>query len=109
MKRNRDIPMASLAAMLIAVGYRLASPKTFSHTFEIGKEQLLILLTTIIVTVSTDLLVGIGSGILMKFIIEIVNGTPLTSIFKSHVKITQKGDDYQFQWKPLTAEQGGPA
>lgn len=36
------IPNAALAAMLISVGIKLAHPKEFIHTFQVGKEQLAI-------------------------------------------------------------------
>lgn len=77
-----QIPLAALAAMLIFTGYRLASPKEFYKTYKIGREQLFIFLVTIIVTLSTDLLIGIGVGILSKLIIHIINGLPLKNIFK---------------------------
>jgi len=83
------IPMSALAAMLIAVAYRLASPKEFKHTYHIGKEQLLIFLTTLVVTLATDLLVGVGAGIIMKLIVEIYYGTPIKGLFKAHVTVEQ--------------------
>lgn len=77
------IPNTALAALLIAVGYRLASPNEFFKTYKIGSDQLVIFITTIIVTISTDLLVGVGAGILMKFLFHIINGAPIRSLFKA--------------------------
>nr|WP_258929541.1 SulP family inorganic anion transporter [Flavobacterium davisii] len=88
------IPKPALAAMLIGVGYKLAHPKEFIHTFEIGKEQLAIFLTTIVFTLATDLLVGIGVGMLLKMIIHIINGTPLSSFFKAPTEVSFQGDNY---------------
>jgi MFS superfamily sulfate permease-like transporter len=81
--------LTALAAMLIYTGYRLASPKQLFKTYLIGKEQLLIFLTTIFVTVSTDLLIGIASGILMKFFIHLYLGLPVKSIFKPLYRVDQ--------------------
>ena len=75
------IPNAALAALLIAVGYRLSSPHEFFKTYKIGSDQLVIFVTTVIITISTDLLVGVGAGILMKFLFHIINGAPLTKSF----------------------------
>lgn len=77
-----QIPLAALAAMLVYTGYKLSSPKEFVNTYKIGKEQLSIFLTTLLVTLATDLLLGIGAGILLKMIIHFANGLPLKYLFK---------------------------
>lgn len=87
------IPNSALAAMLIFAGYRLAAPKAFIHTYHIGKEQLAIFLTTIIVTLAEDLLLGIFAGILVKIIFHLANGVKLKSLFKA--KYTIEKDDKQ--------------
>lgn len=88
------IPNTALAALLIAVGYRLASPNEFFKTYKIGSEQLVIFVVTIIVTVSTDLLVGVGAGILMKFVFHILNGVSLKNLFTPKFEFSQQGDEY---------------
>ena len=82
------IPNAALAAMLIGVGYKLAHPKEFKHMAKIGWEQIIIFLTTIIVTLASDLLIGIGAGILIKIIFHLLHGAPLKNLFnsKAHVE-----------------------
>ncbi|MCA0233829.1 MAG: SulP family inorganic anion transporter [Bacteroidetes bacterium] len=84
------VPVASLAAMLIFVGFRLASPKEFAHVYHIGKEQLTIFLITIIATIATDLLVGIAAGILTKFLIQLAFGVQLKDIIKSRFELTEQ-------------------
>ncbi len=91
------IPNTALAALLIAVGYRLASPNEFFKTYKIGSEQLVIFVTTIIVTVSTDLLIGVGAGIAMKFFFHILNGAPLRSLFKARYDLSENNGDYQMR------------
>lgn len=81
------IPNAALAAMLIYAGYRLAAPRQFVHTLEIGKEQLAIFLTTILVTLLEDLLLGIAAGILVKFLFHFYNGASFKSLFKAHYEV----------------------
>jgi MFS superfamily sulfate permease-like transporter len=83
------IPNAALAAMLIFVGFRLAHPREFMHMWHIGKEQFVIFVATIIVTLSTDLLVGVGTGIILELIVNAINGAPLKSLFKSEIKLTE--------------------
>ena len=94
-----EIPNAALAALLIAVGYRLASPNEFYKTYKIGVEQLMIFVITVIVTVSTDLLIGVFSGILAKFIFHILNGAPLRSLFKARYELSENAEGYSIAVK----------
>ena len=77
------IPNAALAAMLIGVGYKLAHPREFGHMAKIGQEQIAIFIVTIFVTLSTDLLIGIGAGILLKLIIHLYHGSPIKHLFNA--------------------------
>jgi len=77
------IPNAALAAMLIFVAYRLASPKEFIGTYKIGVEQLIIFLITIILTILEDLLIGVAAGILVKMIFHIARGVKINNLFWS--------------------------
>lgn len=88
------IPNTALAAMLITVGIKLTHPKEFIHTFKIGKEQLAIFLVTIFFTLFEDLLVGIAAGILTEIIINLVNGKPLSVIFKAPTVVSFEGNEY---------------
>lgn len=92
------IPLAALGAMLVFTGYRLASPKVFRETYKVGKEQLLIFVTTLIVTLATDLIIGIFSGILVKLVIHLFAGASLPSLFSSRVEVT-KGTNNDFTVK----------
>lgn len=59
------IPLASLAAILIMVGYKLAKPSLFKEMFRQGWEQFIPFVATVIAILATDLLKGITVGILM--------------------------------------------
>ncbi len=87
-----QIPLAALAAMLVYTGFRLASPKEFMSVYKIGREQLVIFVVTIIATLSTDLLIGIGAGIATKIALHIFNGVPLRSIFKPALDVEMQDD-----------------
>ena len=77
-----SIPLAALAAILLYTGYRLAAPRHFKNTLQIGTEQLSIFITTLIVTLATDIIIGVFSGILLKVLIHLWRGAPMRSLFK---------------------------
>lgn len=56
------IPLASLAAILLVVGYKLAKPALFQSMYKSGYNQFLPFVVTIMAIVFTDLLTGIGIG-----------------------------------------------
>ncbi|MFV2068593.1 MAG: SulP family inorganic anion transporter [Pirellulales bacterium] len=87
------IPLAALAAMLIYTGFRLTHPKEFLHVYEIGKEQLLIFVATLVGVLATDLLIGIAIGIGVKLLIHVVNGVPVWALFKPYLDVEIKDDN----------------
>lgn len=93
------IPNAALAAMLIAVAYRLASPKEFIGTYKVGPEQLVIFLVTIVITVGEDLLLGVGAGILTKLIFHVINGAPVGGLFRAKYDLAEMTDSYYVKIK----------
>ena len=82
------IPNAALAAMLVAVGIKLAHPNEFTHMFKLGKDQLLIFVVTILVTLLEDLLIGIAAGIVVEMILHLMNGASVKSLFSNPAKIS---------------------
>ena len=87
------IPAATLAAMLIFTGFRLASPSEFSHTYKIGVDQFAPFMVTFVVTVGVDLLLGVIAGIVCQLLINIYQGLGVTELFNvKHEKSTESGE-----------------
>lgn len=57
------IPLSSLAAILIVVGYKLAKPSVFKAMFNAGKSEFIPFMVTLLGIIFTDLLIGILMGL----------------------------------------------
>jgi len=76
------IPMACLAAILIMIGFKLASPKVFMHMWKIGKFQFIPFIVTVIGVVGLDLLRGVGIGLLVSIFFILLGNMKLAYFFK---------------------------
>jgi len=88
-----NIPLATLAALLVYTGYRLASPKNFKQVLDIGFDQLWLFMITIIGILATDLLIGVMLGIIGKLAIELLRGVWPRNIFKIYFDIQRPDDE----------------
>ena len=59
------IPLASLAAILLMVGYKLAKPSLFTQMYKLGWEQFVPFTVTVVAILATDLLKGIIAGMIV--------------------------------------------
>lgn len=87
-----SIPLAALAAMLVYTGFRLASPKEFASVYRTGPEQLAVFVTTLVVVLATDLLVGVFTGVAVKFLIHFLNGASFGTLFRPRLAIDDLDD-----------------
>lgn len=76
------IPMACLAAILIMIGLRLASPKVFVHMWHTGKHQFIPFIVTVVAVVLTDLLKGVGIGLAVSIFFILRGNMKLAYFFK---------------------------
>ncbi|MEV8635322.1 SulP family inorganic anion transporter [Streptosporangium sp. NPDC051023] len=88
----QTIPLAVLAAMLVYTGTRLASPREFIHAGEVGLDQLALFLTTLLVTLATDLLMGVAAGLALKIVLHLVRGVPPLAFLRPRADATRTGD-----------------
>src|SRR5690606_18705618 len=80
------IPLATLASVLILVGYKLAKPATFKHFWHKGKYQFIPFVVTVLAIVFTDLLKGVGIGLAIS-IFYILQGNMKRAYYLSREKL----------------------
>ncbi|MDI9258135.1 SulP family inorganic anion transporter [Flavobacterium sedimenticola] len=67
------IPLATLAAVLLLVGYKLANPKTIKHFWKKDKiYQFIPFILTFVAVVLTDLLKGVALGMIVNIIFVLI-------------------------------------
>ena len=79
------IPLSSLAAILLVIGYKLAKVSLFKSMYKLGWDQFIPFVVTIVAILFTDLLKGIGIGLVFA-IFYILRRNYRTPYF------SQKGD-----------------
>ncbi len=67
------IPLGTLAAILMVVGFKLAKPALFKKMYGQGKGQFFPFVITIIAIIFTDLLMGIGLGMAVAISVILYN------------------------------------
>jgi MFS superfamily sulfate permease-like transporter len=65
------VPMAVLGAILVFIGYKLCKPALWLKVARIGTEQFVVFVTTVLLTVTTDLLIGITAGIVLELVLNL--------------------------------------
>ncbi|MCU4175756.1 SulP family inorganic anion transporter [Marinilabiliaceae bacterium N1Y90] len=82
------IPLASLAAILFIVGYKLAKPVVFKQMYKLGISHFAPFMVTIIGIVFTDLLIGIILGLVVAVMYILYNNFKKPFLFETdeHLK-----------------------
>lgn len=91
------IPVAALSSILIFVGFKLAHPKSFIHAYKVSNEHLLVFVTTTVVTLIEDLLVGVVAGIVLKMLINMIKSGEIGKLFRSNLNIEEKDNQLIIQ------------
>jgi len=64
----RKVPLSAFAILLVYTGFKLASPAVFKKAYNQGIEQLIFFTGTMILTIYTNLLIGLLGGLLLALI-----------------------------------------
>jgi len=85
------IPLATLAAILLVVGYKLAKPVLFREMYKRGWGQFVPFVATIVGILLTDLLMGIGIGLVVGIFFILIQN--MKNPYYFHEKVT--GDNQE--------------
>jgi len=92
-KLINEIPLTSLAALLVFTGFRLASPKEFAKTLSVGVDNFAVFVITILGVLATDLLIGVAIGIVAELLIHLSRGLKFSNVFSLAYHVHQTNDD----------------
>ncbi len=68
----RQVPLCAFAILLVYTGFKLASPAVFKQIYNQGIEQLVFFVCTMILTLYTNLLIGLLGGLLLVMVSHIL-------------------------------------
>ncbi|MDA7501658.1 SulP family inorganic anion transporter [Chitinophagales bacterium] len=101
------VPQCALAILLVYTGFKLTSPKVFRDVFSKGPEQFIFFVATLVITLMSNLLIGIFAGLLLVLLIHwLLSMMPIQEYFKgifdsgSHV-FTNKDGSYNMKIKGI--------
>ena len=79
----RQVPLCAFAILLVYTGFKLASPAVFKQAYSQGPEQLVFFIGTMVLTLYTNLLVGLVGGLLLVLINHmLLANLSITQFFK---------------------------
>ncbi len=64
----RQVPLCAFAILLVYTGFKLASPAVFKQAYNQGTEQLIFFVATMVLTLYTNLLIGLLGGLLLALV-----------------------------------------
>lgn len=76
------IPLATLAAILLLIGYKLANPDKIKHFWDQGKFQFIPFIATLLAVVLTDLLTGVGIGLAISIFFVLIGNMKRAYFFR---------------------------
>lgn len=64
----RQVPLCAFAILLVYTGFKLASPSVFKQAYNQGTEQLIFFIGTMVLTLYTNLLIGLLGGLFLALV-----------------------------------------
>ena len=103
----RQVPLCAFAILLVYTGFKLASPSVFKQVYKQGPEQIIFFVFTMVLTLYTNLLIGLLGGLLLVMATHMLLAqVPLSQFFKmvyrSESELIRKSEgDYELKIKGI--------
>jgi len=68
----RQVPLCAFAILLVYTGFKLAAPAVFKQVYNQGTEQLVFFVGTMVLTLYTNLLIGLLGGLLLAMVMHML-------------------------------------
>ncbi len=93
----RQVPLCAFAILLVYTGAKLASPAVFKQVYDHGTEQLVFFIATMILTLYTNLLIGLLGGLVLAMVTHMLLAKVsipqyFKMIYKSGSDLVQQAD-----------------
>lgn len=93
----RQVPLCAFAILLVYTGFKLASPAVFKQAYKQGAEQLVFFVATMILTLYTNLLIGLLGGLLLALATHMLLARVsiiqfFKMVYRSRTKLIQRQD-----------------
>lgn len=94
----RQVPLCAFAILLVYTGFKLASPAVFKQAYNQGTEQLIFFVFTMVLTLYTNLLIGLLGGLLLALVTHMLlarQSIPefFKMVYKSKTKLVKLSDN----------------
>jgi len=93
----RQVPLCAFAILLVYTGFKLASPAVFKQAYSQGAEQLMFFVGTMVLTLYTNLLIGLLGGLLLALVTHMLLARMsipqfFKMVYKSKTKLLKRAD-----------------
>ncbi len=103
----RQVPLCAFAILLVYTGFKLASPAVFKQVYSQGTEQLIFFVATMVLTLYTNLLIGLLGGLLLAMVFHMLLArVPIPQFFNMIYKsgsslVTNADGSYELKIKGI--------
>jgi len=93
------VPLSALAAILFVVAYNMSGWREFVHLFKSPVSDILVLVTTFVLTFSVDLVVAIEVGLFLSIFLFMKRMSDVSTVSIKNLDFTETEDNQNFDFE----------